>query len=64
MDYRKLTQFVRNNGDVKVFRSGKERKLKNGDFDVIDLVEKAEKFEYEGRFYTKAEMEQLVADSQ
>jgi hypothetical protein len=64
MDYWKLHQFVRNNGDVKVFSSGKERKLKNGDFDVIDLVEKAEKFEYNGRFYTKAELEQLVADSQ
>ncbi len=64
MDYWKLHQFVRDNGDVKVVSSGKERKLKNRDFDVIDLVEKAEKFEYNGRFYTKAEMEQLVAESQ
>lgn len=63
MDYRKLHRFVRHNGNVKVFSSGKERKLKNRDFDVIDLVEKAEKFEYDGKFLTKAEMEQLVADS-
>jgi hypothetical protein len=42
---------------------GKELKLKSGDFDTIDLVEKGELFEFEGKTYTKAEMEKLV-DSQ
>lgn len=64
MDYLKLRRFVRDHCDVKVFSSGKEQKLKNGDFDVVDLVEKAKKFEYNGKFYTKAEMEQIIADSQ
>jgi hypothetical protein len=64
MDYAKLNKFVRSHGNVKIFSSGKERKLVSGDFDTVDLVEKAEKFEYDGRSYTKAEMEELVDDAQ
>jgi len=60
MDYGKLHDFVRNHGDVKVFSTGKERQLKSGDFDTIDLVEKAERFEFEGKSYTKAQMEEIV----
>jgi hypothetical protein len=60
MDYGKLHKFVRDHGEVKVYSSGKEQKLKSGDFDTVDLVEKAERFEHEGKTYTKAEMESLV----
>lgn len=60
MDYGKLHKFVRSRGGVKVYSSGKERKLESGDFDTIDLVEKAERFEYEGKIYTKTEMEKLI----
>ncbi len=63
MDYGKLHKFVRKHGDVTVHSSGKERKLKSGDFDTIDLVEKAERFEYQGKAYTRAEMEKLVESS-
>jgi hypothetical protein len=64
MDYGKLHRFVRNHGEVKVHRSGKEQKLKSGDFNTIELVENAERFEYEGKVYTKAEMEKLVDSSE
>jgi hypothetical protein len=61
MDYEKLRKFVSDHGTVKVYSSGQERKLKSDDFDTIDLVEKTERFEYEGKTYTKVEMEKLVA---
>jgi len=64
MDYAKLNKFVREHGDVKVFASGKERKLASGDFDAIDLVEKAERFEHQGKSYTKSEMERLISEAQ
>jgi hypothetical protein len=60
MDYGKLCKFVRSRGEAKVHSSGKERKLKSGGFDTIDLVEKAEHFEFEGKTYTKTEMEKLI----
>jgi hypothetical protein len=63
MDYGKLHKFVRNHGDVKVYSSGKEQKLNSGDFSTIELVERAERFEYEGKIYTKAEMEKIVESS-
>ena len=63
MDFGKLGRFVRRYNDVKVFSSGKERKLKSGDPDLVELVEKAERFEYEGKSYTKAEFEALVDSS-
>lgn len=63
MDYAKLSEFVRRRGTVKVFSSGKERKLASGDFDTIDLIEQAERFEHDGRSYTREEMEEMVRDS-
>jgi hypothetical protein len=63
MDFGKLRRFVRTHGAVTVFSSGKERRLGSGDLDTIDLVEKAERFVYEGKSYTKAEFEKLVAAS-
>ncbi len=63
LNYVKLRKFVRENGEVWVFRSGKERKLENGEPDIIDLVEKAEKFRFGGKFYTKNEFERLIDSS-
>lgn len=63
MDYGKLRKFVQANGDVNVFSSGKERKLQSGDFDSVDLVEKAEKFEFKGKTYSKRDFEKLVDSS-
>jgi len=63
MDFGKLRRFVRTHGAVTVFGSGKERQLSCGDLDTIDLVEKAERFLYEGKSYTKAEFGKLIASS-
>jgi hypothetical protein len=63
MNFGKLRKFVRTHGTVTVFSSGKERQLRSGDLDMIDLVEKAETFVYEGQSYTKAQFEKLITDS-
>jgi hypothetical protein len=63
MDYGKLRKFVSAHGSVTVISSGKERKLNSGDLDSIDLVEKAERFLHEGKWYTKVEFEKLVDSS-
>jgi hypothetical protein len=63
MDYEKLRKFVQSNDSVKVLRSGEERKLKSGDPDIFDLIEKAERFEYKGQSFTKEEFERLVEET-
>jgi hypothetical protein len=63
VDYAKLGKFVRDHGDVKIFASGKERKLASGDFDTFDLIERAERFEYQGKSYTRSEMEKLITEA-
>jgi hypothetical protein len=63
MDFGKLRKFVRTHGTVTVFSSGRERQLRSGDLDTIDLVEKAETFVCEGQSYTKAEFERVIATS-
>jgi len=63
MNYEKLSKFVRTNGTVKVFSSGNERILKSGDPDLFELVEKSERFEFQGSFYTKIQFEAIVDDS-
>lgn len=63
MDYGKLSQFVRDHGSVTVLSAGTESKLRSGDLDSIDLVEKAEKFQFGGKWYTKADFEKLIDSS-
>jgi len=63
MDFGKLRQFVRNHSTVTAFSSGKELRLQLEDQDIIDLVEKAEQFQYQGKLYSKTEFEKLIAES-
>lgn len=60
MDFGKLRRFVREHGDVFALSSGSERRLPSGEQDLIDVVERAERFRYKGKFYTKEEFEELV----
>jgi len=65
IDYRKLSAFVRKHGSVVILaRRGRTRRLKSGDFDVFDLIEKADKFRFEGKMYTRAEFENLLDESE
>ena len=63
IDYEKLHKFVRKHGDVRVLdTAGKTRKLSSGDPDVWDLVEKADKFLHNGKWYSRAEFEKIVGN--
>ena len=52
-----LHKFVAHYGDVSILDSaGKTRKLKDGTPDVWELAAKGDKFRFEGRWLTRAEM--------
>jgi hypothetical protein len=61
IDYGILLRFVRDDGDVSVLDSqGRTRKLQSGDPDSFDLVEKADRFLFEGVWFTRAEFKRII----
>ncbi len=61
IDYERLLEFVRKHGDVSILdTTGATRKLSTGDPDVWDLCKKADKFLYNGKWYSRAEFEKTL----
>jgi hypothetical protein len=56
-----IRKFVLAHGDVNILDTGgKTLRLRNGDPDFFDLVEKADRFQYNNRWYTRPEFEKLL----
>lgn len=63
--YDTVSAFARKRGSVTVLDSqGKARKLPSGDKDVFDLIEKADRFMFEARWYTREEFEALMDEAE
>jgi hypothetical protein len=62
ISYERVREFAKKKqSPVNVYRgSAPVAVLPNGNFDVIDYIEKAERFECEGKSYTSSEFEQLL----
>ena len=58
-----VREFARTHGDVTVtaFKSVEIKILKNGEVDVIQLVENATDFFFGGKHYTRQEFEKLLS---
>lgn len=65
MDYRQLERFVLQHGRVSlVDTQGRTRILPSGDQDVHKLIERADRFLWDGLSRSRAEMEDLIAQSE
>lgn len=59
--YENLTDFVRKHGSIKVVDTrGRTRKLPCGEPDIYDVIDKADRFEFDGRWYSRSEFETLM----
>ena len=60
-----LDYFVSDHGAVSVVDGqGKTQRLKSGDPNICNLVERAARVFYDGQWYSEREFERIVADSQ
>lgn len=65
MDYARLTRFVARHGSVAIIDSkGKVRILLSGEPDVHQLVERADRFLWDGVWRGRVEMEALIAQGE
>jgi hypothetical protein len=61
LTYETVSSFARRHGSVTILdTAGKARDLPSGDKDVFDLVERADRFRFEGIWYNRAEFEALM----
>ena len=59
--YETVTAFARKHGTVKILDAqGKTRILPSGDPDSTELVEKADKFWFQDKWYKRGEFETLL----
>jgi len=59
--YENLSAFVRKHGSVTILDTqGRARKLPSGETDVFDVVDKADRFVFEGKWYSRNEFEALM----
>jgi hypothetical protein len=64
VDYAKVREFARKkDAPIQVFLGNEPiRILPNGNLDLVDYIEKAQRFVMEGKSYTNAEFKQLIED--
>ena len=64
--YESLSQFARENGDVKLYAAEKAQItiLKDGTPDLFDVIEHAATFYFNGKQYTRAEFEDLLSSAE
>lgn len=56
-----VSAFVRECGPVSVLdTTGKVRRLNSGEPDWFDLIERADRFQFSGKWYTRREFEKLI----
>jgi len=62
LKYEDIHRFVKENGDVKAFaEKGAVTLLKSGEIDSVAFFERdADRFQYEGRSYTREQFERLL----
>lgn len=59
--YENLIVFVRKNGSVTILDTqGRARKLPGGEPDVFDVIDKADRFVFEGTWYSRKDFESLM----
>lgn len=59
--YENLSAFVRKHGSVTILDTrGRARKLPSGETDVLDVIDKADRFVFEGKWYSRNEFEALM----
>jgi hypothetical protein len=59
--YENLHAFVRKHGSVTVLDAqGKARELPNGDPDIFDIIAKADRFLFAGKWYSRNDFERLM----
>ncbi len=59
--YENLSAFVRKHGSVTILDTqGRARKLPSGETDVLDVIDKADRFVFEGKWYSRNEFESLM----
>ena len=62
--FERVREFARKHGRVDALASpGTVAVLPNGNLDVIDYVEKATRFYFDGKSYTNEEFEKLISTS-
>ncbi len=59
--YANLRAFVRKHGSVTILDTQRRaRKLPSGETDVLDVIDKADRFVFEGKWYSRNEFEALM----
>jgi hypothetical protein len=59
--YKNLHAFAREHGSVTILDTeGRARKLPGGEPDVFDVIDKADRFVFEGKWYSRKEFEALM----
>jgi hypothetical protein len=61
IDYEKLRQFARKNGDIKLYApKGEITILKNGTEDLFSIIENATTFVFNGKEYSRKQFDELL----
>lgn len=59
--YENLTTFVRKHGSVTILDTqGRARKLPSGEIDVLDVIDRADRYVFVGKWYSRNEFEALM----
>lgn len=59
--YDNLSAFVRKHGSITILDTqGRARKLPSGESDVLDVIDKADQFLFDGKWYSRTEFESLM----
>lgn len=59
--YDSLRAFVRKHGPITILDTqGRARKLPSGETDILDVIDKADRFVFEGKWYSRNEFESLM----
>ena len=59
--YDNLSAFVRKHGSVTILDTqGRARKLPSGEADVLDVIDKADRFIFKGKWHSRNEFESLM----
>jgi hypothetical protein len=59
--YENLSAFVRKHGAITILDTqGRARKLPSGETDMHDVIDKADRFVFAGKWYSRSEFESLM----
>jgi len=60
-NYDNLSAFVRRHGSITILDTrNRARKLPTGALDLLDVIDKADRFVFEGKWYSREEFESLM----